>query len=159
MSSPFRSPAYFSLMVILCLVGAECLGQECWLNNPFYPFVKSELLLEREGVKLKLRNDFHQAVALTEVLLTVEGSDSSVLLPVELVSLPPADRHYLDITHQLHGCFQGKSGRQEKTIRIRLGLSPTPPDQPQECAYRIALENKRFVKCERVSSETGIGDR
>jgi hypothetical protein len=121
------------------------LGQECWLNNPFSPFVKVELFAERDGLKLRLRNDFQKPVELTEVVLSVEGEANPLQLLEEPVDLPPADRHYLDLTDHLQDSFKGRSTREEKVIRIRLALKPTPLDQPEECSFRIAFENQRFT--------------
>jgi hypothetical protein len=148
-----RKFSRFELLVILTITPFDCFGQECWLNDPFAPFVKVELRLEPGELVLKLRNDFQKPVRLTQITLLVEGTESPILLLQQPVDLPPADRHYSEIGGPLKNCFDEAVERQEKVIRFRLSLEPEPPGQPKECSYRVALENQRFAKCVRISSE------
>jgi hypothetical protein len=139
-----QSPAFFLLLAVFCVSSWDSWGQECWLNNPFSPFVKVELLAEGERLKLKLRNDFPNLVTVTEVRISVEGEAAPRQLLEKPVELPPADRYYLDLTGDMLGSFVDQKARQEREIRIRLRLKPAPPDQPDECKFQIAFEKQRF---------------
>ena len=150
MVSQLRSPLLLRFLIVLVVISWDCFGQECWLNNPFASFVKLELSLEREGLLLKLRNDFQKQVKLIGITLLVEGSKPHVHLLQEPVDLPPADRHYLELGSTLIKCFDEETGRQEKVVRFQLILKPEPTGQPKECGFKVVVERQRFTKCVRV---------
>ena len=159
MASHFRNPALFNFLIVLNMISWDCFGQACWLNDPFAPFVKLELSVERDGMLLKLRNDFQKLVRLKRVTMLVEGTESPISLLREPVDLPPADRHYLKLGNTLIEYFDKEVQEQEKVVRFRLSLEPEPIGQPEECGYRVTLERRRFTSCVRIPEEgqQGIG--
>lgn len=138
--------------MILMISSGQGWGQECWLNDPFAPFVKLEVSIDSGMPLLKVRNDFQKPVRVARILMMVEGEESPISLLSEPVDLPPADRHYLNFGRTLMDSIGKSAAKQEKRIRFRLSLEPEPPRQPKEFDYRVTFENQQITGCVRISS-------
>ena len=140
-----ESFVFLTFLAGIPMISWDTLAQSCWLNNPFSPFVKVELFAERDELKLRLRNDFQKPVKLTEISLSLEGEPAVWQLLDGPVDLPPADRHYLDLGRDFRSYFENQAKWQQKIIKVRLSLEPTPPGQPEKCSFRITFENHRYT--------------